>query len=73
MWQEWRVLYTKTYAHLWQELAEFFLQWEMLQTKVVEEIKTHFMYNNFPHPPKSYVLRDNVENMMEPNSTHMAM
>jgi hypothetical protein len=28
-------------------LAEFFLEWEMLQTKVVEKIKTHFIFNNF--------------------------
>ena len=27
-------------------LAQFFLEWEMFQTKVVEEIKTH-VFNNF--------------------------
>ena len=26
---EWRVLYMKKYAHLWQYFAELFLQWEM--------------------------------------------
>jgi hypothetical protein len=30
----------KTYAHLWQYPAWFFLEWEMFQTKVVERIKT---------------------------------
>ena len=31
----------KTYVHLWQHLAELFLEWEILQTKVVEKNKTH--------------------------------
>jgi hypothetical protein len=35
----------KIYAHLFY-LAEFFLEWEMFQTKVVEKIKTHFMFND---------------------------
>jgi hypothetical protein len=33
----------KTYVHLVQYLAEFFLEWETFQTKVVEEIKTHIL------------------------------
>jgi hypothetical protein len=41
------VVYTKTYVHLWQCLADFFLQWEMFQRRVVEKIKTHFMNSNF--------------------------
>jgi len=28
-----------------------FLEYEMIQTKVVEKIKTHFVFNNFS-PPK---------------------
>jgi hypothetical protein len=32
----------KTDAHSWY-LAEFFLEWEMFQTNVIEKIKTHFM------------------------------
>jgi hypothetical protein len=32
-----------TSAHLWY-LAEFFLECEMLQKKVVEKIKTHTFY-----------------------------
>jgi hypothetical protein len=31
----------KTFSHLWQYLAEFFLEWEMIQIKAVDEIKTH--------------------------------
>jgi hypothetical protein len=33
-------------------LAEFFLEWEMFQTKFVDKIKTRFMFNNFfPRQP----------------------
>jgi len=28
-------------------IAEFFLEWEAFQTKVVEKIKKHFMFINF--------------------------
>jgi len=30
------------YAHLWY-IAEFFLEWEMFQTKFVEKLKTHIL------------------------------
>jgi len=33
----------------------------MFQTKVVEETKTHFVFNNFIFPRKSCRLWDNVE------------
>jgi len=36
-----RVLYMKTDRHLWLHLAHFFLEWEMLNTRVVEKIETH--------------------------------
>ena len=35
----------QTLARLWQYI-ELVLEREMLQTKVVEKIKSHFMYNN---------------------------
>jgi hypothetical protein len=40
IWQGKQLLYMKTHVHLWY-LAQFFLQWETFQTKVVEKIKTH--------------------------------
>jgi hypothetical protein len=43
IWQEKPARHVKTDVHLWQYLAEFFLQWEMFQTKVVEKIKTHIL------------------------------
>jgi len=30
----------KANMHVWSYLADFFLEWEMFQTKFVEEIKT---------------------------------
>jgi len=41
--QEQRGLYMGPYAHLWSYLAQFFLEWEVFRTKVVEEIKTHIL------------------------------
>jgi hypothetical protein len=38
----------KTDKRFWSYLAQFFLEWEMFQTKVVEEIKnTYFVFNSF--------------------------
>ena len=34
----------KICVHLWQYLAELFLDWEMLQTKVIEKTKTHILF-----------------------------
>jgi len=54
----------KTYAHLWQHVAEFFLEWEMFQTKFVEKTKTHILCSVSSQTPllrKSFRLRDNVE------------
>jgi hypothetical protein len=34
VWQEWRVLYTKTDIHYWSYLAQLFLEWEMFHTKL---------------------------------------
>ena len=50
----------KTYIRLWKYLAEFFLEWEIFQPKVVEKIKTHILYSvNISR--KSYRLRFDVE------------
>ena len=42
--QEQRVLYMKTFSHIWQYFAKFFLEWQMFRTKVVEKIKTHISF-----------------------------
>jgi hypothetical protein len=33
----------KTNKHFWSYLAQFLLEWEMFQIKIVEEIKTHIL------------------------------
>jgi hypothetical protein len=37
----------KTSIHFWSYLAQFFLEWEMFETKVVKKIKTRFIFSNF--------------------------
>ena len=50
----------KTNKQFWSYLAQFFLEWEMFQTKFVEEIKTHILCS-VTFFRKSYRLWDNVE------------
>ena len=50
----------KTDIHFWSYPAQFFLEWEMFQTKVVEKIKTHILYS-VTFSRKSCRLWDNVE------------
>ena len=50
----------KMFLHLWQYLAEFFLEWGMFQTKVVEKIKTRILCS-VTFFLRSCRLRDNVE------------
>jgi hypothetical protein len=49
-----------TCVHLWQYLAEIFLEWEIFQTKVVEKIRTHILCS-ITFSLKSCRLWDNVE------------
>jgi hypothetical protein len=51
----------KTDIHFSSFLAQFFLEWEVFQTEVVEKTKTNFMHNIFFSPRKSRRLWDNVE------------
>jgi len=37
----------KTSIHFLSYFAQFFLEWEIFETKVLEKIKTHFVFNNF--------------------------
>ena len=52
----------KTFSHLCQYLAKFFLEWKMIQTKVIEKIKTHILYS-ITFFRKYCRLRDNVETL----------
>ena len=60
IWQQQPVLYMKTNILFWSHLAQFFLEWEMFQTKVVQKIKTHISCP-VPFFGKSCRLWDNVE------------
>ena len=56
----------KTFSHLCQYLAEFFLEWEMFWTKFVEKIKTYFICNNFFSPENLAIYETMSKNMVEP-------
>jgi hypothetical protein len=51
----------KTDIYFWSYLAQFFLEWEMFYTKVVEKIKTHILSSVPFFFRKSCLLWDNVE------------
>ena len=57
---ELRVVYINAFSRLWQYRAEFILEWEIFHTKVVEKLKTHFIFYNF-FSRKSCRLWDNIE------------
>jgi hypothetical protein len=48
-----------TFSHLWQYVAEFFLEWEMFQIKVPGKIRKHILWSMTFW--KSCRLCDNVE------------
>jgi len=37
----------ETNITLWQYMTQFFLEWKLLQTKVVEKFKTRFISSHF--------------------------
>jgi hypothetical protein len=62
----------KTCEHLRQYLAEFFLELEMFQTKLLKEIKTHFMFNaSFSTNRAVYEVMG--ENIVEPETLLMTI
>jgi len=50
----------QTNIHFWSYLAQFFSEWEMFQTKIVQKIKTHILCSVTVFL-KSCRLWDNVE------------
>ena len=44
-WQEYLVVYVKTYVHryIYENISQFFLEWEMFQARVVEKIRTRIL------------------------------
>jgi hypothetical protein len=54
IWQESSVLYMTTNVHFLSYLAHFFFEWQNIQTKIVKNIKTHFVFSNFFFNPAVY-------------------
>jgi hypothetical protein len=48
----------------------FFLEWEMLQIEVVEEIKTHILCSNTSFSKKSCCLQNNVRKIWYSQAGH---
>jgi hypothetical protein len=60
----------KTFLHVWQYLAKFFLQWEIFHTNFVEKIKTYILYSTtFSENRGVYEIMS--KNMVEPEGTQM--
>jgi hypothetical protein len=60
----------KTFRHLWQYVAELFLEWEIFQMKVVAKIKAHVLCS-ITFWRKSYRLWDISKNMVETERLQM--
>ena len=59
--QERRVLYMKTNVYFQSYLTQFFLEWEMFQTKVVKKLEKHILCTIIFFFGKSCCLWDNVD------------
>ena len=63
----------KTNVHL-KYLTKFFSEWEIFQTKAVQKIKTHFIFNGFFFFPKIMLFMTQCEkNMVQPDRRQMAI
>ena len=58
--QDHPVLYLKRNINFWSYLAQFFLEWEMFQTKVVQNLETHILWS-ITFFRNSCLLWDNME------------
>jgi hypothetical protein len=57
---------------IYDDITEFFLQWEMFQTQVVEKIRTCFMLNN-SFSENLGVHETMSKNVMEPKTPQMIL
>ena len=55
----------------WSCLIEYFLEWEIFQTNVVQKMKIHFLSFNFFQ--KSCGFRNNVQNSVQPDTPQCAL
>ena len=54
-------------TNFWSSLSQFFLEWEMSGTKVVEKIETQFVFDTFFPPENRTVYEIMWENIVERN------
>ena len=62
----------ETIKHFWSYLAQFYLEWEMFETKVIWEIKTQ-IFCSIIFFWKSWLLRDNLKKIVEPDRPQMTV
>ena len=62
-----------TYVLLWAYLAQFFLEWEMFQTQIVEKIKTHILCSVTFFPPETGAIYEMTrkKNIVDPDRPQM--
>jgi len=65
----------KKSIHFLSYLAQFFLEWKIFETKVVEEIKTHFVFNNlsFENCAFNEIVQKNFPELDKPPMTTWRM
>ena len=71
--QERRVLFIKPNIQFWSYLAQFFLEWEMFQTKGVEKFETHILCSITPPPENLAVYEIMWKNMLVTDRPQMAI
>jgi hypothetical protein len=60
-----------TYVHLWQYLSEFLLEWEIFQTKFIEQKQTFYVQELFLENRAVYELR--WKNIVHPDRRQMTI
>ena len=58
----------KTDIHFWSYVAQFFLEWEMFETKIVEKMKTRILRSiTFFSPENNAVYEMMWRNIVDPD------
>jgi hypothetical protein len=72
-WQEWRVLYMNTSVYLQTYLAEFFVEWEMLQAKLQRKTQTNILWAIFSFSKSHTIHEIMYKNMIQPDRPQMTI
>ena len=60
----------KTYVRLWKNLAEFFSEWGLLQTEVVQKTKSH-IFCSITSSKNRAIYETMWKNMVQPDKPQM--